>query len=91
MITMNRITDFFLPDRPRPAPCETRVASLPLRQTSLLEFYDRLSERRVRGYNPSTGEWHCCGCGISMGPDNPRQFCEKWWCPQMQSQTQMTE
>lgn len=37
----------------------------------------------VRGYNSETDDWHCLVCGISMGPNNPRQLCGKTWCPKM--------
>jgi hypothetical protein len=35
----------------------------------------------IRGYNSETGDNHCLVCGISMGPNNPRQLCGKTWCP----------
>jgi hypothetical protein len=35
----------------------------------------------IRGYNSETYDYHCLVCGISMGPNNPRQLCRKTWCP----------
>lgn len=37
-------------------------------------------EKKVFGYNPETEEWHCILCGISMGCNNPRQLCKKYYC-----------
>lgn len=34
----------------------------------------------VLGYNPKKESWHCIGCGIDMGLNNPRQLCRKTYC-----------
>jgi len=36
--------------------------------------------RKIYGYNHLTNEWHCIECGISMGENNPRQLCGKYYC-----------
>ena len=25
--------------------------------------------------------WYCLKCGVDMGPNNPRQLCRKYYCP----------
>ena len=42
---------------------------------------DNESQEIVYGYNEKTDHWHCTQCGISMGPNNPRQLCRKYYCP----------
>jgi hypothetical protein len=49
-------------------------------QTKITDYFPKI---KVYGYNSKTNEWHCLVCGISMGCDNPRQLCEKTWCPSM--------
>ena len=31
-------------------------------------------------YNEKTEEWHCLRCNISLGKENPRQLCCKYYC-----------
>lgn len=38
------------------------------------------SKKRIYGYNELTNSWHCCECGIDMGPGNPRQLCGRYCC-----------
>ena len=35
----------------------------------------------IKGLNPETNDWHCISCGANMGPNNPRQYCYKSYCP----------
>ena len=44
------------------------------------EEMDKDVPEKVYGYNEKTDEWHCGQCGISMGRNNPRQLCAKWYC-----------
>ena len=37
--------------------------------------YDDMNNYEMNNY-----EWHCIICGVSMGCDNPRQFCAKSYC-----------
>jgi hypothetical protein len=37
-------------------------------------------QKKIYGFNKNTEEWHCLECGISMGSNNPRQFCRKTYC-----------
>lgn len=58
-------------------------------QKKITDFYKstkspmsvKSTQQIIQGYNSETNEWHCLICGISMGPNNPRQLCGKTWCP----------
>jgi len=59
-------------------------------QKKITDFYQSIKSDKnklyksnpiIRGYNPETNDNHCLVCGISMGPNNPRQLCGKTWCP----------
>jgi hypothetical protein len=34
-----------------------------------------------KDYNPMIDGWKCVSCGANMGPNNPRQYCYKSYCP----------
>ena len=52
-------------------------------QKLITDFYKpvQINKPIIRGYNSETNDWHCLGCGIAMGQNNPRQYCRKTWCP----------
>ena len=43
---------------------------------------ETVTEEVVYGYNEKTDNWHCTQCGVNMGPNNPRQLCCKYYCPE---------
>ena len=51
------------------------------RQTLLTEYF-YIIPKKIFGYNSLTNSWHCLSCGIDMGPNNPRQLCGKYYCPE---------
>lgn len=54
------------------------------RQRLISEYYEvdkNKKQKIVYGYNSETNSWHCLSCGVDMGPQNPRQLCGKWRCP----------
>ena len=54
------------------------------RQRLISEYYEADKNKKqkiVYGYNSETNSWHCLTCGVDMGPQNPRQLCGKWMCP----------
>jgi hypothetical protein len=54
------------------------------RQRLISEYYEADKSKKqkiVYGYNSETNSWHCLTCGVDMGPQNPRQLCGKWMCP----------
>jgi len=55
------------------------------KQTKIPDYYSKIislnsKEKKVYGYNKETQSWHCIECGIDMGPNNPRQLCDKTHC-----------
>ena len=48
-------------------------------QQKITDYY-KIKKAKVYGYNNKTDEWHCLECGISMGKNNPRQLCGKYFC-----------
>ena len=48
-------------------------------QSKITNYY-KVKSKKVYGYNKETEEWHCTECGISMGINNPRQLCGKYFC-----------
>ena len=50
---------------------------MPYKQKKITDYY---KVKKTYGYNIKTGNWHCLECGISMGPNNPRQLCSKSFC-----------
>jgi hypothetical protein len=48
-------------------------------QTKITDYFKKKSNK-IYGYNIKTKEWHCLECGISMGQQNPRQLCRKYYC-----------
>lgn len=49
---------------------------------------DTVMEEIVYGYNEASDDWHCMQCGVNMGPNNPRQLCCKYYCPEAYQYTQ---
>lgn len=37
-------------------------------------------KKKIYGYDSAKNTWRCCGCGVDMGPNNPRQMCGKYKC-----------
>jgi len=48
-------------------------------QSTIPKFFKKINKKSY-GYNVVTDEWHCLECGESMGKDNPRQLCGKYFC-----------
>ena len=48
-------------------------------QKKITDFFKKKS-KKIYGSNIRTNEWHCLECGISMGANNPRQLCGKYYC-----------
>jgi hypothetical protein len=38
------------------------------------------------GYDAKCDTWRCIVCGVDMGPQNPRQLCNKTYCPEQLEQ-----
>ena len=69
------ITEYFLPIYKK---------NINKRQRLISEYYEADKSKKqkiVYGYNSETNSWHCLTCGVDMGPQNPRQLCGKWMCP----------
>jgi hypothetical protein len=49
-------------------------------QSKITNFFKKKTNIKVYGFNTKTEEWHCTECGISMGKNNPRQLCGKYFC-----------
>ena len=49
-------------------------------QTKINDYFKKKNKVKVYGHNSKTDEWHCTQCGVSMGKDNPRQLCGKYFC-----------
>ena len=50
-------------------------------QSTITKFFKKETINiKITGYNEITEEWHCLECGDSMGKDNPRQLCGKYFC-----------
>jgi hypothetical protein len=54
--------------------------ALKMKQTLITDYYKAL---KVYGYNIKTNNWNCLICGEKMGINNPRQFCGKSRCDNM--------
>lgn len=42
--------------------------------------------KNMEDYDQEAGDYQlfrCVICGFFMGPNNPRQYCRKTWCPKM--------
>lgn len=51
------------------------------KQAKITDYY---KIKKIYGYNTKTCDWHCLECGISMGKNNPRQLCAKYYCSEKQ-------
>ena len=40
-------------------------------------------KKKIYGYDSLEDTWHCGQCGADMGSCNPRQFCGKYQCDNM--------
>jgi hypothetical protein len=51
-------------------------------QKKITDFYKSIksNKKKINNYNPEIYDNYCLICGISMGPNNPRQLCRKTWC-----------
>jgi len=49
-----------------------------LTQKKITDFYSNKSSKKKED---DIEDWKCVVCGISMGKCNPRQYCEKTYCP----------
>ena len=48
-----------------------------MKQAKMTDYYKVI---KIYGYNIKKSTWHCVNCGISMGRNNPRQLCSKYYC-----------
>lgn len=53
-------------------------------QSKITDYFKK-KPIKIYGYNIKTNDWHCLKCGISMGINNPRQLCGKYYCDGDQS------
>lgn len=59
------------------------------KQSLITDFFKSNNYKKIKkigysketGYSKKTKSWHCLSCGINMGPNNPRQLCYKYYCP----------
>lgn len=78
------ITDYFLPIYKTKPLYKKEIIYTNKRQRLISEYYEEDKSKKqkiVYGYNSETNSWHCLTCGVDMGPQNPRQLCGKWRCP----------
>ena len=52
-----------------------------IKKTKQTLITDYFKPKKVYGYNHKTESWHCLQCGVDMGPQNSRQLCGKYYCP----------
>jgi hypothetical protein len=51
------------------------------KQSLITDYFYPKVNKKIKGYNQQTNTWHCVCCGYNLGTHNPRQYCNKYYCP----------